>query len=306
MTNASYFNRYIDLSSDPGGVDIFNQNVGFQATAVKVDNYSSYWIFFPNADSFVPPFWAGTILLLRHTTDIQETILKSPDANANPQPFTSPSFFLHLEWTNATDVSFNPGLSVAPQAPIPPAHVIVDNFPTQIPSDVGITGDVDVNVINGPLPVVVVNSAPVSVAATATAVQPPLDIQIPDVQLVEVINPPIPVAVVNPNITVVAPDDVVSFHTQVLTTVISLTAVRAKIPTTNLVGRLSMLIQADPANGSVTIYIGGSTVTADTASTGGIQLGAGMSMPIDADDTVDIYAVCATGQVGKVIVAEAY
>lgn len=49
--------------------------------------------------------------------------------------------------------------------------------------------------------------------------------------------------------------------------------------------------------GSVTVYLGGSTVTANTAATGGFPLAANASVlvPTDGDESRDLYAIVASG-----------
>ena len=63
------------------------------------------------------------------------------------------------------------------------------------------------------------------------------------------------------------------------------------IPATPLAGRASMLIQNA---GTATIYIGASTVTADTAATGGTALLPGQSIPMQLAAAVLLYAISAS------------
>ena len=65
------------------------------------------------------------------------------------------------------------------------------------------------------------------------------------------------------------------------------------VPATPLAGRASMLIQA-PATNTAAIYIGSSTVTADTAATGGTALLPGQSIPIQLAAAVLLYAISAS------------
>ena len=62
------------------------------------------------------------------------------------------------------------------------------------------------------------------------------------------------------------------------------------VPAAALAGRSALLVQASPTN-SVYVYIGGASVTADTAATGGIILAPGQSVPISLGATVVLYAV---------------
>src|ERR1035437_5225780 len=65
------------------------------------------------------------------------------------------------------------------------------------------------------------------------------------------------------------------------------------IPATPLAGRASILVQA-PATNTATIYIASSTVTADTAATGGTALLSGQSVSIQLAAAVLLYAISAT------------
>jgi len=79
---------------------------------------------------------------------------------------------------------------------------------------------------------------------------------------------------------------------QIKTQIISVTTSATKLPTTSLVGRAYVSFQNV---GSVTVYVGDLTVTADTASTGGKQLRPYGIMTRPYDDTVDLYGIVATG-----------
>lgn len=96
-----------------------------------------------------------------------------------------------------------------------------------------------------------------------------------------------------------------SFDTEVLTTVVAVSNTPVLLPAVALAGRSAVLLQSAPDN-TFTIFVGGATVTADEASTGGIQMLPGMSLPIDADANALIYGVCKSTQFGNMIVMEAY
>lgn len=70
-------------------------------------------------------------------------------------------------------------------------------------------------------------------------------------------------------------------------TVTSVGVTAVPVPATILSGRASLLVQNV---GTTTIYLGSSTVTADTSATGGVQLTPGQSMPIDLA-AVALYAI---------------
>ena len=62
------------------------------------------------------------------------------------------------------------------------------------------------------------------------------------------------------------------------------------VPATPLAGRASLLVQA-PSTNTAAIYIGSSTVTADTAATGGTMLLPGQSIPVQLSSAVLLYAI---------------
>lgn len=85
---------------------------------------------------------------------------------------------------------------------------------------------------------------------------------------------------------------------QIKTQVVSITTSATKLPTTPVVGREYVRIQNI---GSATVYLGASTVTADTASTGGLQLLPQASWIAPYDHTVDVYGIVASGTCDVVV-----
>jgi hypothetical protein len=75
----------------------------------------------------------------------------------------------------------------------------------------------------------------------------------------------------------------------ILQSVTTVGATAVPLPATPLAGRATMLVQASPTN-TASIYLGASTVTADTAATGGIMLLPGQSIPISLAAAVILYA----------------
>jgi hypothetical protein len=74
------------------------------------------------------------------------------------------------------------------------------------------------------------------------------------------------------------------------------------VPSSPLAGRTTILMQSAPDNTAV-IYVGSATVTADESSTGGIQIGIGQNLPVDASAAANLYAIAgASGQ--KLIILE--
>ena len=74
----------------------------------------------------------------------------------------------------------------------------------------------------------------------------------------------------------------------VLQTVTTVGATAKAVPTAPLAGRATMLVQNV---GATTIYLGDSTVTANTSATGGLQLTSGQSIPISLSSAVLLYAI---------------
>lgn len=79
---------------------------------------------------------------------------------------------------------------------------------------------------------------------------------------------------------------------QIKTQIVSVTSTATKLPTTALVGRQYIRVQNV---GTVTVYLGSSTVTADTATTGGLQLLPYASWSENYDNTVSVYGIVGTG-----------
>ncbi len=94
----------------PTPVVIIATNVGFQAHAVAIDNYSAYYLYIKDALSFIPPFWGGAVRILFHTTDQAYAELESPFGD--PQTPGDPSYFVDFTWTDAA-APFNAGGSIA-------------------------------------------------------------------------------------------------------------------------------------------------------------------------------------------------
>ena len=79
---------------------------------------------------------------------------------------------------------------------------------------------------------------------------------------------------------------------QIKTIVVSVNTTATKLPTTPLIGR--EYIQAQNI-GNVTVYIGSSTVTADTNTTGGTQLLPYATWYGEYDNSVDVYGIVTSG-----------
>lgn len=77
---------------------------------------------------------------------------------------------------------------------------------------------------------------------------------------------------------------------QIKTTVVSVGTTATALPATPVVGRKYIRVQNI---GTATVYIGASTVTADTAATGGIQITPYSVWEEDYDNTVIVYGIVA-------------
>ena len=192
---------------------IFTKDVGFQAHAVEIDNYTPYYLYLKDADAYIAPFWVGAIRVLSHTTDYAYVEVASP---FGPQGIPiGTSYMIHLIWVDSKEVQSSPGTSLG---------------------GIGVSG--------GPVPPVNVNvtGGPVTVNVTGA-----------------------------------------SFDQDFLTTILDVPVSPAApiiIPTGILTLRKALMLQSSVLNDRL-IYVGGPTVTADEASTGGAQLGPGQSFPID-------------------------
>ena len=86
---------------------------------------------------------------------------------------------------------------------------------------------------------------------------------------------------------------VLSLDDSIANTMCNVTTAATPLPTTALKGRKVVTIENI---GNVTLYIGGSTVTANEAMTGGLQLkNDGDTFTVDATDDIIIYGIIASG-----------
>ncbi len=205
---------------------LFSQDIGFKASAVGVDNYTPYYLYFKDSGSYIAPYWIGAIRSLIHTTDYAYCSVASPfGAQGIPIGVSS---FINLVWTDSDQVQQTPGTYI------------------------GGTGS--------PVPAMTVIGTP--------------------------------------------------FDKQFLTTVINVPVSPASpllIPSAILTLRRGLMLQSSLLNDQL-IYVGGSTVTANEASTGGAQLGPGQSFPIDTSLAIPYVITTAlrtSGLSQKIIVIEA-
>lgn len=104
---------------------LFSTQVGFNAKSVLIDNYTPYYLYFKDADSYISPYWIGAVRNLIHTTDWAYCQVVSPfGAQGTPVGVNQ---FIHLVWTDA-DVGASPGLSITGSSPVVPS-VYVEETP---------------------------------------------------------------------------------------------------------------------------------------------------------------------------------
>lgn len=114
----------------PDGKIAFSKDVGFQAKSIAIDNLTGYWLYLPEAQSFIPPWWIGVVRNPVHSTDYSYVQWKSPFGGAQTTPIpgigANPGFTILL-----TDyyVPYNSGslLPGAPGSGPGPLPVIVTN-----------------------------------------------------------------------------------------------------------------------------------------------------------------------------------
>lgn len=104
---------------------VSTQACGFNPQGVVVDNYSAYYLYLPEGDVYIAPYWVGATYGLQHTSGYGNCIVKSPYTNV--QAPTTTSFFIAFAWTDQP-LQYSPGqsiqgTSVPSNVPIPPLNV---------------------------------------------------------------------------------------------------------------------------------------------------------------------------------------
>jgi hypothetical protein len=64
----------------PGSLD---RQLGFVAQSVRVDNYSSHWIYLPSTGMYVPPLVYGTVLWLNPGSNVAYWLQSPPPGHAD-------------------------------------------------------------------------------------------------------------------------------------------------------------------------------------------------------------------------------
>ena len=65
----------------PGALD---RSLGFQAQSVRIDNYSSHWVYVRSSGIYIPPFIYGTVLSLQPGVMVAEWVLQAPLGHVDP------------------------------------------------------------------------------------------------------------------------------------------------------------------------------------------------------------------------------
>ena len=73
--------------------------IGFPPKSLIVDNYTPYWLFIPQCNSYVGPWVVGAVKPLLHMTDQVTVIYQSPFTSS--QTPTDIGFFTEFGWTEA-------------------------------------------------------------------------------------------------------------------------------------------------------------------------------------------------------------
>ena len=86
------------------------QSLGFNPRGVIVDNITAYWLYFPQADQYCPPFTAGwTAPLKLNIAGSGYMEIKTPFGQIQSDVTVNVSQFVEIVWTDE-EVAFSPGL----------------------------------------------------------------------------------------------------------------------------------------------------------------------------------------------------
>lgn len=81
--------QQVPVPSDPipDGAIAVSMNVGFDALSIAIDNLTGYWVYLPEAQAYVPPWWVGVVRNPVHSTNYGYVQWKSPFGG--PQTITT-------------------------------------------------------------------------------------------------------------------------------------------------------------------------------------------------------------------------
>lgn len=121
-------------------------SLGFNPRGVIVDNITSYWLYFPQADQYCPPFTTGwTAPFILQMAGYAYMEIKTPFGQTNQINVpTGISQFVNLVWTD-NEVAFNPGLPSSSGSGIDPSGTT----PTVSQIQVGYNEVIEIDITNG-------------------------------------------------------------------------------------------------------------------------------------------------------------
>jgi hypothetical protein len=109
---------------------LVSQLVGFAKPllSVGIDNYTPYWIYLRDADSYIPPYWVGAIRSLVHTSQYAYAEVKDPFGAPAVPNIVDPAYFAHFVWTDTAE-GYASGSAIGGVAntPTPPIVVTISN-----------------------------------------------------------------------------------------------------------------------------------------------------------------------------------
>ena len=109
----------------PAGLNV-NTNVGFSPTGVIVNNFSPYYIYFPDGLTYCPPWSSGVIMPLGHATQARANWDSSP---FGPQIISVPAgvvYTAQLTFTNDPKIALSGGSPII--NPYNVAQILIQSF----------------------------------------------------------------------------------------------------------------------------------------------------------------------------------
>jgi hypothetical protein len=119
---------------------LVSQPVGFAKplAAVSIDNYTPYWIYLRDSDSYVPPYWTGAVRPLVHTSQYAYAEVKNPFTGDQSPNLIDASYFMHFVWTDVPQ-GFQGGSSISAVTMggggVPPSTTTITGFTSVIISN---------------------------------------------------------------------------------------------------------------------------------------------------------------------------
>ena len=98
------------------GQDLIGVQLGFSPLSIVVDNLSTNWLYFRDAERFVAPYMAGVTIPLMHAMGAYAE-WKNPAGSGVTTPIYAASGFAHILYTDQV-LTYNPGSPVGLNQPI--------------------------------------------------------------------------------------------------------------------------------------------------------------------------------------------